>query len=43
VVLVPPRSLPHTSSGKLSRRLARARYLAGAFAAPAAELAELPP
>ncbi|MBX6741877.1 MAG: fatty acyl-AMP ligase [Acetobacteraceae bacterium] len=39
VVLVPPGSLPHTSSGKLSRTLARARYLAGAFAAPAAELA----
>lgn len=32
VVLVPPRSLPQTSSGKLSRSRARAMYLAGAFA-----------
>jgi fatty-acyl-CoA synthase len=31
VVLVPPGSLPHTSSGKLSRVLARARYLEGDF------------
>jgi fatty-acyl-CoA synthase len=32
VVLVPPRSLPFTSSGKLSRALARARYLSGDIA-----------
>jgi fatty-acyl-CoA synthase len=32
VVLVPPRSLPFTSSGKLSRALARARYLSGNIA-----------
>ncbi|CAA9234138.1 MAG: AMP-binding enzyme, associated with serine palmitoyltransferase [uncultured Acetobacteraceae bacterium] len=32
VVLVPTGSLPHTSSGKLSRVLARARYLQGDFA-----------
>ncbi|GAA0604668.1 fatty acyl-AMP ligase [Craurococcus roseus] len=31
VVLVPPGSLPHTSSGKLSRVLARARYLKGEY------------
>lgn len=31
VCLVPPRSLPQTSSGKLSRAQARARYLAGAY------------
>lgn len=31
IVLVPPGSLPHTSSGKLSRTLARARYLRGDF------------
>ncbi|MBB5374229.1 fatty acyl-AMP ligase [Acidocella aromatica] len=31
VVLVPPRSLPQTSSGKLSRSRARAMYLEGAF------------
>ena len=36
VVLVPPGSLPHTSSGKLSRVLARARYLEGDFAPIAA-------
>ena len=36
VVLVPPGSLPHTSSGKLSRVLARARYLQGDFAPLAA-------
>jgi fatty-acyl-CoA synthase len=41
VVLVPPGSLPRTSSGKLSRTLARARYLAGAFVAPAPELAAI--
>ncbi len=32
VVLVPPHSLPQTSSGKLSRSRARSMYLAGAFA-----------
>jgi fatty-acyl-CoA synthase len=32
VVLVPPRSLPFTSSGKLSRALARTRYLSGDIA-----------
>jgi fatty-acyl-CoA synthase len=31
VVLVPPHSLPQTSSGKLSRSRARAMYLEGAF------------
>ena len=31
VVLVPPGALPKTSSGKLQRRLARERYLAGSF------------
>jgi fatty-acyl-CoA synthase len=31
IVLVPPRSLPQTSSGKLSRSRARTMYLAGAF------------
>ena len=31
VVLVPPRSLPQTSSGKLSRTKAKARYLAGDY------------
>jgi fatty-acyl-CoA synthase len=34
VVLVPPRSLPFTSSGKLSRVRARELYLGGAFDAP---------
>jgi fatty-acyl-CoA synthase len=34
VVLVPPGSLPHTSSGKLSRVLARARYLKGDLPPP---------
>ena len=33
IVLVPPHSLPQTSSGKLSRSRARALYLAGAFPA----------
>ncbi len=33
VVLVPPHSLPLTSSGKLSRATARANYLAGRYAA----------
>jgi fatty-acyl-CoA synthase len=32
VVLVPPKSLPFTSSGKLSRVGAKARYLAGEIA-----------
>ncbi len=36
VVLVPPRSLPQTSSGKLSRSRARAMYLDGGFAASSA-------
>ncbi|MBP2301135.1 fatty acyl-AMP ligase [Azospirillum picis] len=31
IVLVPPRSLPQTSSGKLSRNKARQLYLSGAF------------
>jgi fatty-acyl-CoA synthase len=31
VVLVPPHSLPQTSSGKLSRSRARAMYLEGVF------------
>ncbi|SDB74711.1 fatty acyl-AMP ligase [Belnapia rosea] len=35
IILAPPGSLPHTSSGKLSRVAARARYLAGAFTTPA--------
>ncbi len=34
VVLVPPRSLPHTSSGKLSRSSAKAKYLAGMYVQP---------
>ncbi len=44
VVLVPPKSLPFTSSGKLSRAGAKQKYLAGEFVAiahrppPAAEL-----
>jgi fatty-acyl-CoA synthase len=42
VVLVPPGSLPRTSSGKLSRTLARSRYLGGAFAPPAPEPASIP-
>ncbi|MGW2620847.1 hypothetical protein ACWCZB_39490, partial [Streptomyces sp. NPDC001500] len=33
VVLVPPGAVPRTSSGKVSRTLARERYLAGAYAA----------
>jgi fatty-acyl-CoA synthase len=43
VVLVPPRSLPQTSSGKLSRSRARSLYLAGHFAdasAPASARAD---
>jgi fatty-acyl-CoA synthase len=38
VVLVPPRSLPQTSSGKLSRSRAKAMYQGGAFARPAASI-----
>jgi fatty-acyl-CoA synthase len=34
IVLVPPRSLPQTSSGKLSRSRARTMYLTGAFQRP---------
>ncbi|MEJ3750131.1 fatty acyl-AMP ligase [Actinomycetes bacterium KLBMP 9797] len=34
VVLAAPGGVPRTSSGKLSRAVARARYLAGAFATP---------
>ena len=41
VVLVPPTSLPRTSSGKLSRTLARLRYRRGAFAQAAPELVPL--
>ncbi|MDX2996857.1 AMP-binding protein, partial [Streptomyces scabiei] len=33
VVLVPPGTVPRTSSGKVSRTLTRERYLAGAYAA----------
>ncbi|MDR3683499.1 MAG: fatty acyl-AMP ligase [Geothrix sp.] len=41
IVLVPPHSLPQTSSGKLSRSRARAMYLDGAFTAqPASAAAE---
>ena len=41
IVLVPPHSLPQTSSGKLSRSRARTMYLAGVFPrAPVAEFAE---
>ena len=32
VVLVPPRSIPVTTSGKISRAGARRRYLAGDYA-----------
>ncbi len=31
VVLAPPRTLPHTSSGKLSRASAKAKYLSGSY------------
>ena len=37
VVLAPPRSLPHTSSGKLSRSAVKENYLAGRYAEPAAD------
>ncbi|MGW2327768.1 fatty acyl-AMP ligase [Streptomyces sp. NPDC001700] len=36
VVLVPPGTVPRTSSGKVSRALTRERYLAGAYATPGA-------
>ena len=36
VVLAPPRSLPHTSSGKLSRSAVKDKYLAGEYVDPAA-------
>lgn len=36
VVTVPPRALPQTSSGKLSRSRAKALYLQGSFEVPAA-------
>ncbi|WP_367318915.1 fatty acyl-AMP ligase [Streptomyces sp. HUAS ZL42] len=36
VVLVPPGTVPRTSSGKVSRALTRERYLAGAYAAESA-------
>ena len=39
VVLAPPRSLPHTSSGKLSRSGVKAKYLAGDYAESAATCA----
>ncbi len=37
VVLAPPRSLPHTSSGKLSRSAARREFEAGAYSDPTVE------
>ncbi|MDN0199864.1 fatty acyl-AMP ligase [Streptomyces sp. S.PNR 29] len=37
VVVVPPGTVPRTSSGKVSRSLTRARYLEGAYATPAAD------
>lgn len=37
VVLAPPRSLPHTSSGKLSRSAAKREFEAGAYSDPSAE------
>ncbi len=40
IVLVPPRSLPFTSSGKLSRAGARDRYLAGEVAEVATDAAK---
>jgi long chain fatty acid CoA FadD26 len=36
VLLVPPGTVPRTSSGKVSRALTRERYLAGAYAADGA-------
>ncbi len=41
IVLVPPRSLPFTSSGKLSRAGARERYLSGEVAEIAPESAQV--
>ncbi len=41
IILVPPHSLPQTSSGKLSRSRARAMYLAGDFQRPSAAVAEI--
>lgn len=41
IVLIAPHSLPYTSSGKLSRVLAKARYLAGEFEVYADEAADL--
>ncbi|WP_030665412.1 fatty acyl-AMP ligase [Streptomyces cellulosae] len=40
VVLVPPGTVPRTSSGKVSRALTRTRYLEGAFA-PAGQASEV--
>jgi fatty-acyl-CoA synthase len=40
IVLVPPHSLPRTSSGKLNRGLARERYLAGSYETVAETAAE---
>ncbi|MEU2282672.1 fatty acyl-AMP ligase [Streptomyces sp. NPDC013178] len=37
VVVVPPGTVPRTSSGKVSRALTRERYLAGAYASESAE------
>jgi fatty-acyl-CoA synthase len=37
VVVVPPRTIPKTSSGKVKRQETRARYLAGTLVAPRAE------
>jgi long chain fatty acid CoA FadD26 len=37
VVVVPPGTVPRTSSGKVSRSLTRARYLESAYAAPVAD------
>ena len=39
VVLAPPRSLPHTSSGKLSRSGVKTIYLEGGYAEPTAQCA----
>jgi len=39
VVLALPRSLPHTSSGKLSRSAVKAKYLEGGYADPPAQCA----
>ena len=42
VVLAPPRSLPHTSSGKLSRFGVKTKYLAGDYAQPPAQCSPEP-